>query len=113
VGGGEYDAREIYDALRRFVAAKDWPAAADLARTLPELPANSLNGYPNHDLWWQFTEELADRFATEDPKLARRFFDLVEVSYIKEASMASAAAEAASVQHNLVRVRSKLRQLSS
>jgi hypothetical protein len=100
---------ETNDDLRRLVVTKQWSAAAELALTLPDI---DLNGYPNHELWWHFAEELADRLAVEDPNLARRLFGLVESSYMKEASMASAAAEAASVQHHLVRVRRKLVQLS-
>jgi hypothetical protein len=108
---GNYDAHGIHAELKRLVLASAWPAAAELARTLPDLSAEDLNGSPNHDLWWHFAEPLADHLTAEDPKLARRLFDLVEMSYIKEASMASGPGEAASVQPHLARIRCKLKRM--
>ena len=102
-----------YVQIRRLIASEKWSAAADVARTLPDLSADELNGYPYHELWWQFAEDLAARFIRDDPKLARRLFELVEMSFIKEASMASAAGEAYAVQPHIDRVRARLSGLSA
>jgi len=103
-----FDGHELHARLRALTDARDWPAATAVVRALPHVSAEELNGYPNGDLWWHFAEPLADQLAASEPDLARRVFELVEMSLVKEASMASGPGEAAAVQPNLRRVRAKL-----
>jgi hypothetical protein len=105
MSNGESDPREIYQRLAELCRAEVWDQAAALAR---RLPAGDLNSYPYHDLWWHFAEALADHAPATKPTLSRRLYELVEGSYVKEASMATGAAEARAVLPHLERVRHKL-----
>ena len=104
----------VHKRLKKLTESEQWAAAAQLASTLPlELCAQTLNGHPYHDLWWQFAEPLADRLTDESPALSHRLLKLVEVSLVKEASMATGRGEALRVQPEIERVRKKLERVTS